>query len=435
MALLAACDDEANAQPETTPAPITSQTFLAQPGVASSSPPTMLQPCLAPTHPTVPSKPAVFGETAMTLMNYLNAGATLSEATTLLQSWGYLYTDRSTGQLAGGVRPVRVLPGAATQAVWTFFDPTQIDPQHPPLRMGELIVLACIGGQYRLAYQATADPIFLGAVLNPRLFSDEDVTGDGVGDLSFLTGDCGTGNCVDAMTVLSVVGAATPNRLNNILPDVDAITKPHPLFAFVPAPNSPSKNLLVRPGEAAGAGSGPLRAVTETWSFTGYVFTRTGKLFGPPVYRIHALHDADEALRQRDFVTAEMLYWRVINDATLQNWRAGAAAQTEAQMLAAFAYVRLMQSAAIRGDAATAQTALNNLQTMALKSSVGEPYIRLGEAFYEAYTQTNDYRRACAAAIAYAESNPATYRMLGADVYGFDNFDYAASDMCVQLQQ
>jgi hypothetical protein len=374
----------------------------------------------------------VFSDTVAALASYLNAGASLTAAEDILKTWGYIYTDRSNNQPVGGVRQVRVLPGELPQDVLTYIDPAQADPNHPPSRFGELVVLACVNNQYQVAYQATADPIFLGVVLNPRAFSDEDVTGDGVGDLSFLTGDCGAENCVDAMTIVSTVGTTLPNTLNNIVPDIDFITKPYPTFQFVPAPNSPSKNLLVTPGFATGAGSGPQRMVTETWSFTGSAFTLTGKLAEPPVYRIHALHDGDDALRRKDFPAAEALYARVVNDPSLQGWEGGVALQDEAQFLAAFATVRLVQSAAARGDAATAQAALDVLRGLAPKDSAGEIYAGLGEAFFNSYSQTSNYAQACAAAIAYANATPNTYLTLGVETYGFNNADYLAGDMCIQ---
>ena len=433
-ALLAACGDEATPAPNALPISVT-LLAPAQPGVQLTSAPTpaLVVPvqCVAQANPPAPAKPTVFTETVPALAGYLNAGASLDAVVDLLKTWGYLYTNRNTNQQMGEARQVRVLPGELPQEALAFLDPAQADPQNPPSRFGELAVFTCVNNQYQVAYQATADPIFLGVVLNPRVFSDEDVTGDGIGDLSFLTGDCGTENCVDAMTIVSTVGISTPNTLNVILPDIDFITKPYPTFQFTPAASGVGKNLLVTPGFANGAGAGPQRTVTETWSFNGNIFTRTSTLAEPPVYRIHALQDGDSALRRKDFAAAEALYTRVVNDPALQSWEGEAPLQGEAQVLAAFAYVRLAQSAAARGDAAAAKAAIDALQSIAPKDSAGEIYAGLGNAFWGTYSQTNDYAQACAAAIAYANTTPNTYLVLGVETYGFNNVDYTASDMCI----
>ena len=433
-ALLAACGDESTL----TAAPIINTTLLgtAQPGIPLTSAPTLAAmvsvQCVPSATPATPAKPAVFTETVATLTNYLNAGASLSASVDLLRTWGYIYTDPTTKQVLGGARQVRVLPGEWPQTVLAFLDPAQTDPQNPLSRIGELAVLACVANRYQVAYQATADPIFLDLVLNPRVFSDEDVTGDGIGDLSFLTGDCGAGNCVDAITIVSTVGAATPNTLNTILPDIDFITQPYPVFQFVPSANGAAKNLWVTPGFASGAGAGPQRTFTETWSFNGSIFTQTSTLAEPPVYRIHALQDGDEAFRRKEFAAAEALYARVISDPSLQAWEGEAPLKDEARVLAAFAYARLIQIAAAKGDAAGAKAALDALQTFAPQGSSGEIYAGLGNAFFAIYSQTNDAAQACAAAIAFANASPNTYQTLGVETYGFNNADYMASDMCIQ---
>lgn len=432
VVLLAACGDES------TPAPAINITLVApaQPVTQLTSAPTLAPVvqagCVASANPPAPAKPSVFSDTAKALVSYLNAGASISATVDTLKSWGYVYTDPTTNQLLGGARQVRVLPNDQPQTAIAFFDPAQTDPQNPPSRFGDLAVFTCVSGQYQIAYQATADPIFLSVVLSPRIFSDEDVTGDGLGDLSFLTGDCGTESCVDAMSILSTVGATVTNQLNNILPDVDLITEPYPTFKFVPSTSGASKDLWVTPGFANGAGAGPQRTVTKTWGFNGAVFTFTNKIAEPPAYRIHALQDGDDAFRRKDLAAAEALYTRVINDPSLQSWEGEAPLRDEAKILAAFAYIRLIQTAAAKGDVTSDKANWDALQALAPAGSSGEIYANLGNAFYNVYSQTNDYAQACAAAVAYANTAPNTYLTLGVETYGFNNLDYTASDMCIQ---
>ena len=432
---LVACEGAGASPAPSTVAPAIEVAF-ATPHTPTVTPPLAAATagCRSVAHRVAPTKPATFGEGMAALATYLNAGATMTAVMEAARNWGYLYADPATNQVWGGVQAVNVLTGAVPQFVMTMFDAAQIDPQNPGTHVGDLAVFACVKGQYAIVYQAAADPLFSGLVLNPRLVSNVDVTGDGLDDLGFVTGDCSAESCVDALTVVSAHGLTTgapTGLIRNILPDIDAISLINPTFTFAPASHGAGQNLFAITGLIAETSAGPQRVITDTWAFDGAIFTRTASLPAPPVYRIHALHDGDAAFRRKDFAAAEALYLRVVNDPALQVWEGDAPLQDEPQILAAMAYVRLIQTAAARGNATAAQVALAALMAAMPAGSPGELYAELGRTFWATFQQSNDDALACAAAIAFAGNNPNTYLVLGQDTYGYANPGYTADEMCI----
>jgi hypothetical protein len=277
----------------------------------------------------------------------------------------------------------------------------------------------------QVAYQASADPDFAGQVFNPRVFSTEDITGDGLGDLSYIVGDCSENTCYDGIYIMTAMSGTLSNAI------VDFEYEPFPTFAFVPAAQGTAKDLVVNIGYVGGVEAGPQRNVTDTWSYVGSAYTLTQETKEAPLYRIHALQDGDDAFRRKDTATANALYQRVATDSSLQAWEGNTPLQDEPKVLAAFAYVRLMETAAYGGDAAGVQTAHDELVKAAPEASSGTLYAKLGEAFYKAFSETKNYPQACDAVKKYAEKNQNTFLILGQDTFGTANYDYQSDDMCI----
>ncbi|MCL5995043.1 MAG: hypothetical protein M1546_03175 [Chloroflexi bacterium] len=385
--------------------------------------PSLPSECPVPVqNPPVPVQPAAITDTAPALAAYLSAGADVNALAGVLKSWGFIYNPSNSNNPLGAVVQAKLLPGTDQQWVAVYYDPSDKDMV---TRHGDVVVFKCVGGAVQIAYQSSTDPAFEGEVLNPRLFTDEDVTGDGLGDLSFLVGDCGASTCFDRISIMTAVGGP----LSNVIPDFEWVA--FPTFDFVPSSNGNAQNLLVAEGYLGSVGAGPQRAVTDTWSYNGAVFTLTSRIKEPPVYRIHALQDGDEAFLDQDYASANALYRRVANDPGLQAWEGNTPLRDEAQVLAAFAYVRLMQTAAAAGDSASLQAAHDALVTAAPEKSPGELFQQLGEVFYSTYQQSGNYKQACDATTKFAERNQNTFTVLGVETFGYANYDYQAVDMCI----
>jgi hypothetical protein len=370
----------------------------------------------------LPDKPATFTDTAAALTAYLDAGASDSVALEALKSWGNIYQATTSNELLGTVLRAKVLPGNDEQFIAVYYDPAE---QQVVSKHGELIVYQCVDSKVQIAYQASADPDFAGQVFNPRVFSIEDVTGDGLGDLSYIVGDCSEDTCYEGIYIMTAVNGT----LNNAI--VEFEYEPFPVFTFVPAAQGTAKDLIVRVGYVGGTEAGPQRGITDTWTYVVNVYTLTQVTKEAPVYRIHALQDGDDAFRSKNVATANALYQRVATDPSLQSWEGNAPLREEPKVLGAFAYVRMMQTAAYSGDTAGVQAAHDALVNAAPANSPGTIYANLGEVFYKAFSETKNYKQACDATEQYAEKNENTFLILGQDTFGTANEDYGPVDMCI----
>ena len=389
---------------------------ISQPSASNSQ-------CPRVAAPAIPAAPAAFADSAQALLTLLNAGATIDTAGAALQAWGVKIEAKNGSEALGGVEYAKVLAGDDQQLVVTLFNPVLGESVS---RSGDLVVYTCVGGAYQIAYQASTDPAFEGFVSDPRVLTVDDVTGDGIFDLSFLTGDCGAATCMDGIAILSSHGN---QPLRNLSPDFAFV--PFPTFEFAPVASG-ARDLIVAEGILGDPGAGPQRSLTTTWSFNGAVFTQTALLRETASYRIHALQDADDALRDKDYREADSLLGRVINDPSLQSWDNNPNLASEPQILGAFAYVRLIQSSAARGDVVGAQAAFESLQRFGPADSPGYLYTQMGEVFYNAWKTSNDMAAGCAAAIAFAQANPTSTQWLGSESFGSANYDYQPEDMCLQ---
>jgi hypothetical protein len=393
--------------------------------IADNAPNASSTACPPLAKPPIPAKPAAFNQTAQAIAAYLTQGASIEEVSAAMQAWGVKFAAPGTNEALGSIEFAKILTGDDPQLVATFFDPTQTQEVS---RFGDLAVFTCANGQYQIAYQALSDPAFEGIITDPRVLSVEDVSGDGLFDLSFLTGDCRAGTCLDGVTVLSVHGNAA---LRNLAPEIPYA--PYPSFEYVPAANgSAARDLMVIEGILGDSSAGPQRSVTNTWAFNGQNYTLAGTVREPILYRIHALHDGDDALRAKDFGQADALFTRVTSDVSLQPWDGNPNVAQEPQTLSAFAFVRLMQSAAIRGDVTGVNAARDSLNRAAATDSAASPFAQLGEAYFAAWTNGNNHAAGCAAAIAFGQQNKQVYEALGINAFGTANYDYQPEDMCIQ---
>jgi hypothetical protein len=434
--VLSACDATS-----TSPAPGSQQSAstermpdtLPQPAVPASTPMPMSSPtpptrpaaseCPAPANPAMPATPAD-EQVAGAVMALLNAGATQDQLNAALNTWGAIAIQPGTNATLGGALSAKLLPREDAQMIVVFSSP---QPNAPATRLGDVLIAACDKGQYRPIYLASQDPAFGSLAPNPRMFSVIDVTGDGLADATFVTGECGSGTCIDSPTILAHLPAQDAFGLTNISPDIAGV--PNPTFSFVPS--GAGQSLSITHGTFDDVNAGPQRGSSEVWAFNGAMMALTSATREPALYRIHAVQDADDAFRRKDFANASSLYTRVMNDATLLAWDGPGALKEEQSALGAFAQFRLAQVALAQNNIAGAQAALASLAAMPATAE-SQPYLALGKAVSNALTDSNDVEIACNNAIAFAEQNSKVHEQLGSATFGFANFDYQPADMCIK---
>lgn len=378
--------------------------------------------CPAPANPPLPATPAI-EQMASAVLSYLNAGATTEQLNAALNTWGAIAMQPGTNAPIGGATSAKLLQKDDAQVIAVFSAP---QANQPATRLGDVIVAACDKGQYRAVYLASQDPAFSGLAPNPRVHNLIDITGDSLVDLSFITGECGSGTCLDSLSILAHLPAQDVFGLTNISPDMAGV--PNPTIHY--APSGAGQMVVISHGTFDDVNAGPQRRSQENWAFNGSVMAMNSASVEPALYRIHALQDADNAFKRKDFAAATALYTRVMNDTTLLAWDGPGALKDEPSVLGAFAQFRLAQLALAQNNVAGAQSALSTLAAMPANVE-NQPYFALGKAVSDALTDTNDPEIACNTAIAFAEKTPQVYEQIGAGTFGFANTDYQPADMCI----
>lgn len=357
------------------------------------------------------------------VLSLLSAGASLEQLNAALTAWGATAVQPGTSTAIGGATSAKLLPKDDAQIIAVFSSPQD---KQVSSRLGDVLIAACDQGKYRSVYLASKDPAFGAPVSNPRLHSVMDVTGDGIADVSFVSGECGSGTCIDSLTILAHLPSQEAFGLSNISQDIAGV--PNAAFSF--SPNGSGQLLTIAHGTFDDVNAGPQRNSSETWAFNGATMALSGATREPALYRIHALHDADDALRRKDFTGATALLDRVMSDPSLQAWDGPGALKEEQSALGAFAQFRLAQVALAQGNIAGAKSALNSLASMPANAE-SQPYAAMAKAVSDALTDSNDAVVACNTAVAFAEKNPKTFELLGSATFGFANFDYQPADMCI----
>ncbi len=191
--------------------------------------------------------------------------------------------------------------------------------------------------------------------------------------------------------------------------------------------------LEIAPEVYIGTGSGwlgsyPVRIPEiEIWAWNGQAFTLARTEVGPPVFRIHAILDGDNAAWIGDYSEALASYQRAIFDETLMSWgpyQNGTTPQQrlgdpdERPRLSAYARYRILLLHIIQGHLPEAQVVYDTLQSQFPAGAVGRPYAELATIFWQEHQASQNIAAACAQAIAYASSHEKDILVpLGRDFY------------------
>ena len=261
-------------------------TALAQTATAAVPSPTVpgifTEParCPAPGSPTLPAQSPPFARYAETIVQYLSAGGASTVLEASLRRWGAL-TD-----LGGLVRPDRDFTGdGVPEVLIVALDPQNANLIPPP---GDLFIFGCEEGAYRLLYQA-GYALDQGA---PVIISADDINGDYLNDMVYTVQTCGTTACYGAVTIIEWRLA-----LRNFasLTSVD-IVEPYPQVVVSDVDGDNLKEVSVTSGLIASPAAGPQRIYTTIWKWDGTLYALSQTITSPAEYRIHIIHDADDAL-------------------------------------------------------------------------------------------------------------------------------------------
>jgi hypothetical protein len=409
--ILVACDTD---QASPTSEDISIDTAVAATVTALSIMPTepqtifAIQPC--PVEDSNPALPALTGiETFPSqAQSYLNQGGSLEDLGQLIETnqlaphEGLPYSQQDFSGDGWEDIAISILNG----------DGRQIAPA------GTLLLYVCREGQYQLAY--TSPPST--ELAAPFIREAQDINGDGIPDLLTTRETCGAHTCSYQVDVL----VWREDEFQSIFPDV---TTDIPLsFTSLEGPQeNGSYDVVITGTGIASAGAGPFRVYSRVWSYDpeSGLYQLSGTFLHESNFRIHFVHDADQAFLDGDFETALELYDRVINDSSLDDW---IAEQEGARTLAAYASYRRVLTFLQLGQLENGQAELTTLQGSFQPETTGFAYVELAQTLWDEFQASSDVALACQAVRDYAQAHTDT--ILDPLYYGYANRTYVAIDIC-----
>ena len=366
--------------------------------------------CPDPGNPAPPDLPATYGQFATTINRFLTAGGSVPFLDAILGSWQVIGDD------LGLVTDAYDLTGDGVYEVIVILaDPFNAEVSPRP---GQMFIYGCGQGDYRLLYASDYGPGF-GL---PRLLYVGDMNADFQQDMVFFQERCQNNACVQAAQVLTW---SAPND-GFLALNVDTVGASDGRFSIQDLDGDGIQEIMIQGGGLSSDISvGPARSSTTIWDWNGHNYVRALSRQDPPVYRIHVIHDADQAIREGDGQTAVQLYEQALNDAQLGSWQV----PNEPLMLRAYALYRLMIAYAYLEDDRAGldihSTLLAEDSDPALPSYA---YAMVGDAFWRTYQSTHNLHTACVAALEQVPAYPQAVLFLNS--YGAANRSYQVPDLC-----
>lgn len=171
-------------------------TIEAATAIAAAPPPApYYQPdeCPLPAAPTPPAQPGNFNDYKDRIAGYLSAGGSPTVLEATLREWGAI-NDRG-----GVVQADTDLTGdGVREIIVTFFNPQTFN-EEALLNAGQMLVLGCDGGGYRVLYETPFNPL----VALPELLRVGDMNADVRSELVFFTETCGRSSCYKEGKILT----------------------------------------------------------------------------------------------------------------------------------------------------------------------------------------------------------------------------------------
>jgi hypothetical protein len=340
------------------------------------------------------------------IMEYLNQGASPEELAVELILRGLGPTEqpvRNEDLTADGYRDVVV----------SIYD-LQIHPQ------GAMMVYTCQDGGYVLSYISLAQQ----TEHAPEALLIQDLNADDVLDLVFTVVSCGAHTCFDDVQILSWIDGAFSERVESSTTDL-----PNPTAQLTDYDRDAIYSLEVVGTAIASVGAGPQRDQTKIWEYdpADMLWKFSEETLAASPFRIHLIHDADDAMLRGEYQIAALLYAQVVEEENLLDWLNPA---KEEQNLGAYSYFKRVVAA---GFLAQIQGGADVLDEMVeeFTDTPQEAYLEMAQAFWLEFTETGVAENGCSAAHQYAVLNQAVVlNPLSSITYGYANRDYGPTDIC-----
>lgn len=362
------------------------------------------EPC-----PIQAGSPEVFAasgyeETQTELLQYLNSGAKMDDLLSSLDEGELLQigSPRSAEEDFTG-------DGFLDLAI-ILWDP---EPDFMSIP-GQVILYQCIEDRYEIVYLSTESDEWGSATIH----SSADLNSDDVSDLLISRQTCGAHTCFAQLEILVWSGETFENRLQGTSEDM-----PSPTIEVYPE----TTEITVIAEGIGSIGAGPYRRFLRTWTWDANVgsFLPSSDTFLPSNFRIHALHDADQAVENGDYASAIESYYTVIENDELLDYLDPLIEHTN---LGAYASFRLILTYLLMNDFEAAEDAYTSITYNYPPGDLGADFALMADAFWSEYESSGDLGSACFAAQAFANSHQET--IIDVLYYGYANPSYEAVDLC-----
>jgi len=294
---------------------------------------------------------------------------------------------------------------------------TILNPQSPP--QGALLIYTCQGDRYALTHIESTG-VFVRA---PLVIFIGDINADGLNELITSSSSCGAHTCFEDVLILSWTGSYFESRLEGDTSDL-----PYPNVQLTDYDRDGVYDFEATGTAIGSVGAGPQRDLIKVWKYdesTGY-WILDSETFGPSNFRIHIVHDADEAMRRGEYQIAFLLYQQVISDNKLLDWMSP---DYERMNLSAYAYFKQVVATAFLGDIEQATDIFADM-TVIYQGQDLYSYAEMALAFLEGFA-AGGAQEGCLTAQRFAAQHSSTILVpLGSSVYGYFNTDYEPEDIC-----
>ena len=294
-----------------------------------------------------------------------------------------------------------------------------INPANPASG-ANLLLYRCVLNGYDLAFNLPANETFTRGF---TIWYWQDLDADGADELVASQGLCGAHTCFEDLLVLSWNGTMLANRLEDSTAEL-----PYPVIGVADPDGDGVYQIEVESGGFGSVGAGPQRSITWIWrpDPVSGMWQQVEERPSPSVYRIHVLHDADDAASRADYDYAVQLYRRVIDDDNLDEWLVDG----DNPAVAAYARYRIAVIAVALDDSAAAEEMIAEMEALYPVGSRLHDFVEMAILFRTAFA-SGGLGAACRGAAGFAESHaPVVLATLGSEVYGYANRDYTGESIC-----